>query len=334
MSHSEKKPGRQFKRSRFKDRFCPLFTFIILFWSQFLFSQPDSHWIDIELIDTLKYTAVSQSAADSPQGLPSNLFDADYATSWMAEALFIRMPEGACVLNIYPKYARSNQMKISIYGGINPDGYVSEKAVLFKSLKYKEEQSVAVHSESCLQSVPLEFSKDALKEFLEKCRSRFLNDFDMPIAEISLIMKLDALNEICLSELFFNDRFMSGCGKKSPEFRELYVNEKENALLAETGSGDAFALYRDTKAVLQLLEVSKDNKWATLISMPAEIQGRVETSYLLVDLMNRRVVNDQLAQATGNYVSGNEMFLKEDDDKGVMLTYVSAAREMITIELK
>lgn len=320
-------------RSSFTGWFRLLVNLVVLFWASFLFPQAENHWIEIELTDTLNYAAVSQGRAGSPENLLSNVFDADCTTCWEAEPVFIRMPEDAAVLNIYSPCARSSKMIISVYGGINPDGYVTEKAVLYKALKYDDAQFAAVQNEGGLQSISLNFPKDALAAFLEECRSRFLCDFDKPTAGISLIMRVEFLEDICLSELFFNDRFMSCSGRKSPGKRDVYINEKENALLAESGSGETITLYRDTSAVLQLLEVSKDKKWAILISMPAGIQGRVETAYLLVDLTNGRMVNEQLAQATGNYLPGNEMFLEYDEKEGLLLNYISADNENVKIKL-
>lgn len=331
-----------------------------LWWASLVFAQPENRWVDIELIETLDYTAVSRSQAGNPDYPPSHLFDADYATCWVADSgsekknpwLFLRMPEDAVILNIYPGYGKSSDLyyknarprtvKISLWGGINPEGYVSEKAALYKALRYEDVRVITLRDEAGLQHIPLDFPENSLKNFMKACRSQFAADFNMPIAGSGLILELEitdiiegiVYDDICISELFFNDRFMSGGGRKSPEIRKVYINEKENTLLAETGGGEVIAIYRDVSAVLQLLEVSKDKKWATLISMPAEIKGRAETTYLLVDLMNRRAANEELAQATGDYLPGNELFLKCDPDKGVVLTYVSADNKNVEIELK
>jgi hypothetical protein len=331
-----------------------------LFWSVLVFAQPKNQWIDIELIETPDYTAVSRSQAGNPDYPPSNLFDADYDTCWATDSesenknprIFIRMPEDAVILNIYSGYgkssglyhknARPRTVKISLWGGINPEGYVSEKAALYKALRYEDVRICSLKDENGLQHIPLDFPEDSLKNFMEECRAQFTSDFNMPIAGSGLILELEITDiiegteydDICISEIFFNDRFMSGDGRKSPEIRNVYINEKENTLLAETRGGEVITIYRDTSAVLQLLEVSKNKRWATIISMPAEIQGRAETTYLLVDLINRRTVNEELAQATGDYLPGNEMFLDCDQDNGLVLSYISADKKNVEIELK
>ena len=64
---------------------------------------------------------------------------------------------------------------------------------------------------------------------------------------------------------------------------DVYIDESEHSLIIDSGSFKSTA-YTDTSSVLQLIEVTKDLRWAILISMPAKIQGRVETSYILIDI--------------------------------------------------
>ncbi len=48
-------------------------------------------------------------------------------------------------------------------------------------------------------------------------------------------------------------------------------------------------IYHDPQSVLQLIDVSADNKWAIVISMPAELgEGRVETYYQLINIPDRK----------------------------------------------
>ena len=90
----------------------------------------------------------------------------------------------------------------------------------------------------------------------------------------------------------------------------------------------------DSEAVLQLIDVSANNKWAILISMPAEIEGRVETFYLLVDLVNKVIVNNQLEKCTGKYISGNEMYFETNEIGRIDLIYIGNDYEYHKIELK
>jgi hypothetical protein len=45
-------------------------------------------------------------------------------------------------------------------------------------------------------------------------------------------------------------------------------------------------------------------------------------------------VNEELAQATGDYLPGNEMFLGYDPDNGLVLNYISTDNKKVEIELK
>jgi hypothetical protein len=92
--------------------------------------------------------------------------------------------------------------------------------------------------------------------------------------------------------------------------------------------------YRDTLSVLQLIEVTQDKKWAIVISMPAEIEGRVETYYLLLDLLNRELVNAQLEKYTGSYISGSMIYFETGENNRQYLIYSTKDEENCKVELK
>ena len=123
----------------------------------------------------------------------------------------------------------------------------------------------------------------------------------------------------------------------SIEFTEIiedvYVDESEHSLIIDSGSFKSTA-YTDTSAVLQLVEVTKDNRWAILISMPAKIQGRVETSYILIDIKNRENMNSFLETETGRYIDGNFMEFIISSDGKTILNCVGYDGENYELELE
>ena len=55
--------------------------------------------------------------------------------------------------------------------------------------------------------------------------------------------------------------------------------------------------------------------------MPAEIDGRAETFYLLVDLTNKEIINSKLEKYLGNYISGSSISFEDKVSKTVFLIY-------------
>jgi hypothetical protein len=82
------------------------------------------------------------------------------------------------------------------------------------------------------------------------------------------------------------------------------------------------------------VDVSKNKKWAVLISMPADIQGRAETTYLLADLVNRRIVNKELEKVTDTYTSGTELFFDYNKEGQLFLKYYDQEFNEKILELK
>ncbi len=108
----------------------------------------------------------------------------------------------------------------------------------------------------------------------------------------------------------YNDSLAHSDDIDSIEFTEVikdvYVDKSEHSLIIDSGSFTSCA-YRDTSAVLELMEVTKNFRWAILISMPAEIEGRAATTYQLIDIKNRTNMNSWLETETGRYLGGNYM---------------------------
>ncbi|NOR44229.1 MAG: hypothetical protein GQ534_01480 [Candidatus Delongbacteria bacterium] len=153
-------------------------------------------------------------------------------------------------------------------------------------------------------------------------------------------------NLILLFVLFFSissfsqttDEDMSQYGKiDSIEFTEVikgvYVDKSEHSLIIASGSFKSLA-YKDTSAVLQLIEVTKNFKWVILISMPSDIDGRAETTYLLIDIENRDMYNDELEKIAEKYISGSDIYFNTSKNGKTCLTYSDKNGKDYTIELK
>lgn len=323
--------------------------------------QQSINFTDINLIDTLKYAQYNASDIHNYNYPPANLFDADFKTCWVCgsgqkdslPSLFIKLPErNDVVLNIFPGYgksktlfemnARPKKINLSLFVGINPDGYVSENAVLYKAVKFPKNKVIHLADSFAVRSISLDFFKEDISGFRTSVYQHYDSTISIPRADTCLILKMDIVetypgtkyDDICISEIFFNDRFISQPVLKPRQTEKIYLNSNENALLVDDGEEQGIVIYQDTSSVLQIIETTEDKKWVILISMPAEIEGRAATTYLLVDIPNKKVVNEQLEQYTGNYVHGSELNFEAAENGSIYLMYSDKDLEYFKIELK
>lgn len=322
-------------------------------------AQQKTEWVEIFLIDTLKYVQFGVSNVYNNKYPPSNLFDSKYNTCWVSvskknnSALFLKLPElENIIINIFPGYGKSEELffqnarpkkiRLSVYAAINPDGYVSEIGALYKAVKFPQEQIVHLPDSFGIQSISLTIPHENLLEFENEIYKLFNAEFEMPPGEEGLILKMEIVDsyagskydDVCISELFFNDCFISPQQQTVYSVDTVYLNETENALLLNSSLHQAEVVYRDTLSVLQIMEISENKKWAILISMPAKIEGRAETTWLLVDLLGKTIVNSQLEKTAGRYLSGNEIYFKYIDNDRVFLMYHAKDGKFYQLELR
>ncbi len=331
----------------------------ILYLFNPLSGQQNFKWLDISLTDSINYIQFDVNTVCNDKYPPSNLFDGNFNTCWISgsyknnAALFLKLPESNnIVMTIFPGYAKSKELhsqnarpkkiRISVYAAVNPDGYVSEIGVQYKAVKFEQEQIVHLADSFETQSIPLDLSQKELTDFANAVSKTFDARYHMPKAEQCFILKMEILEsyhgnrykDICISELFFNDRIMTFHPAPIPQILKVYLNSNEQTLLLDNNLNKHVEVYRDTSSVLQIIDISKNKKYAILISMPAEIQGRAETSYLLVDLINKTIFNSQLEKISGNYVYGNAKYFKTTDNDRLFLMYYTNEGEFDQLELK
>ncbi len=243
---------------------------------------------------------------------------------------------------LYFENARPKSIKISLYAGVNPDGYVSEFETYYKAVKFPQEQIIHLSDIFGVQSVALNFDQKKVIDFTRMISKSYDSEFKIPKVENSLILKIEILktypgtvcNDICISEISFNDRLIAVKPAVYYPVTKLYLNQDENTLLLDNNINTEVVVYSDTSSVLQIIEVSENKQWAIIISMPFEIQGRVESSYLLINLVTRSVVNSQLEKITGCYFYGNEMYFDKADNNRLFLMYSAKNGQFYRLELK
>jgi len=315
-------------------------------------------WNEISLVDTLSYVQFGTDHISDTRYPPSACFDANVSTCWVCgtgtdtSSLYLRLPErDNLVLNLFAGYGKSKKLyacnarpktiRFSILAAVNPDGFVSEKSTLYKTVRFSETQTVQLADRFGIQSIPLDFSHRAAAVFKKKVLQHYDETFNIPQADSCLILQMEIVDthpgsryeDVCISELYFNDRLLSPVAAGFSPIKKVYLNRRENELLVDEDTGGVI-VHRDTAAVLQIMDVSSDNRWAVVISMPAEIEGRAETTYLLFDLLTRKLMNSQLETQTGNYLSGNELYIETEGNGRSYLNYSGTDFNFHKIELR
>lgn len=332
-----------------------------IFWAlcflgpKILFAQDNLVWEEIELVDTLSYTSFGIHRLDNERYPPSQLFDGNFKTCWVSKlknessppSLFVKMPSKATTVNLFAGYGKSlnlfyqnsipKTIRLSIWGAINPDGFVSEIGVLYKAAKYPKDTLVHVIDTFDIQSISLSTLTTSIERFKGQLVTAYDSSFRMPKAEFCYILQLDILEEwqgtkyddICISELFFDDRLVDP--KTNISVDSIYINQKGNTLMANLGN-DSKIIYADLNAELQLAEFSQNKNWAIVLAMPSKAESRVETNYLLINLSNSEIVNHKLDAYSSDYISGMPIYFEEAKNK-LSLVYETNEGDLRKIEL-
>lgn len=165
--------------------------------------------------------------------------------------------------------------------------------------------------------------KENFEAFKNNVRAEFVENMEFPIEDSSLIMKLEILenyagteyDDICISEVFFNDRFVAQRSGSHPPIERVYENNDQTALLLDDAEAEGKVVLRDSSRIVSLMQVSSDKQWGIITTMPLEIEGRAETLYHLIDLVNQEDVTVQIEKISGKSVSLGMVFEEGDYDQ-------------------
>ncbi|MFO7939756.1 MAG: hypothetical protein R6U66_08405 [Bacteroidales bacterium] len=309
---------------------------------------------EVHLIDTLAYTEFAVTHLESRRYPPAHLFDADPKTCWVYSAtdsthteLYVKVPAvDEPVLNLIGGYSKSASLyrangrpakiQLSLYQARQPEGMVSETGIGYQLFPLMLNQTVELADTLKITSIPLNLDD---KAYLQSAMETETSPPDS-LLEKSYVVKLsfpesyagEKYKDNCISELFFTDRFISPRLPNQPAIKNVYVNEKETALIGTTSDRDTCEIYSDTTSVLQLTELSPKKRWAIVIAMPQHVEGRAESYYYLIDVWNRKEVTSELVAATGTYLPGAMLFFETREDQ-LILFYHSANYETREVRL-
>lgn len=237
--------------------------------------------------------------------------------------------------NLYYANARPHKIKLSLFAAVYPKGFSTEVASLYVMGKYPLNKTINLADVFDVQSFPLNFDKEELLAFQKGVLTQVKNfpsqeykrfaGYSLPESfTSSFILKMEIMDsysgtkydDICISEIFFNDRFITPYPDKYAEILNVYVKH-DNALLADYKGQKGVVLYKDPSSVFTMVDWIKRGNFAILHYVPNDevgIGSRIDEHYSLIDLKNRNIVDSELKKCTGNFTSFY-LFEKGDDGK-------------------
>ncbi len=318
---------------------------ILVFCSQFTFAQI---WLDIALFDTQGYFVTATSElTDKNQGDEwintkygvVNLVDGNYTTAWVegeadegiGQSIFISIPPECLTINIQNGYGKSpslfiqnnrvKRLRVTCLVAINPVGYVTEIAQAFVAQPFPQEFFIDLLDVDIIQTFLCPIAPNELSEYKEKVKDMYLEQYTEPIYQIINLLQLEIIsvykgtkyNDTCISEVFFNDTYVADSrSKRFEKVENIYTDEaNDGRVLIDTGTEKEVPILEDPESIFQVIDVSSNKHWATIIRMPSDMgNGRVETEYLLVNTQLGKIMNASIEKTSGISLYG-PLFLVE-----------------------
>ena len=281
--------------------------------------------------------------AEKSSKYPSiNLFDGYLKTCWITgntktnktSLLYIKVNKNIdidkIILNIFSGYgksqtlfnanARPKQIKVSVFAGFYPYGFSTEVVSLYliKEFSSKIFESADTFG---VQSFALDINKESFLNFQnktkEKCKTFSGKEYNRleysenPKLTSSIILKIEIISsysgtkysDICISEIFFNDRFVTAYSDRYNQINNVYIKD-DNTLLADYNDKKGVVICQDTSSVFSYVNWIKYSNWAILHYVPNSKIGlgsRIEELYALIDLKNKKIVEKEFGKCTGQY---------------------------------
>jgi outer membrane protein assembly factor BamB len=299
-----------------------------------------------------------------------NLFDESFKTSWSAgfikqnkiNQLYLRIPKNIpdekIILNIFPgsgrnttffhKSARPKKIEVSVLAAFHPEAYTTEVSDLYLLIKKSIKDTVFVLADSFgLQSFKLNLNHKKIDEYLKKglqmCKQFKGSDFSasensnvnfFPALILKLTIKSaysgKQANNILISEIFFNNRFITPFPDDFSQIENVYIKD-DSLLCVDYQNRKSVIVYKDASADFTYVDWFKGSNYAILHYVDNDNVGqgaRTEEDYKLIDLKNKKDVSSEFQRVTGAFV----YFLTlEKDESGKIFLNTS---DNFKIELK
>ncbi len=335
-----------------------LLTSLFLLISIIISAQNELYFEKLEIYDnTHPLTFDEYNPIDKNYPL-SNLFDGDFKTCHIIakgdeyRTVWIKLPKKERIkINIFSGYgkskalyyqnARPKKLHISLYYGFLPEGYYSENGFAYQITDLYKVFDINLKDIFGVQSFSIPIKADELN-YIEKRAIKAYNKTSFPKADkqgffitisVDEIYKGTKYNDVCISELFFNHPFITKNKTEIQEIDSIYINDDGNAIYINTKKGKNIFVYQKENSVLDIMEIAQNNEWAIITSMETEIGKRTEVNYILLDLINKKQVSNDLKIRYQDYHSGNDIYFEQIGNK-LFLRYVIQDEFYNFVELK
>ena len=269
----------------------------------------------------------------------NNLFDGNFKTCWIAAKgeqysdVWIKLPDKEGIkLNIFSGYgkstalyyqnARPQKIHVSLYYGFLPDGYVSESSMKYKIADLHKVFDIELKDKFGIQTFSIPVKVEELNYLEQKAIKAYkMKNYPTPINQgffialsIDEIYKGTKYDDVCISEMFFNRPYIVEKTANTPKITNVFI-KNDNTLIMDTKNKQNILVYQDKNSILQLLETDKNKEWAILLKSPDENTGRIETEYLLIDLINKKLVNNDLKTKYKDYYPDSDIYFEQVNDQ-------------------
>jgi len=275
-----------------------------------------------------------------------HIIDKDIKTAWVegvkgdgiGEYILIATPEETRTVNIFSGYGqnislfnknnRPQKLRLSYFLGVE-DAFADQYYSHYKAVKYEDEYVITLQDSIALQHFDFPFrDKNKLSAFKKRCLEDFKNagyrkDMHAPPEppQVKWILKIEILtvykgskwDDTCISEIFFNDRYIGNSHDyKNTEIEKVYESKDYDKIIMITGEHGPVTLCKSDSedTGISVMEISKDNQWLIVISERWNPNlPRTETEYQIFNTFLGRDMKAELERVIGKEISG-PFFLK------------------------
>ena len=251
----------------------------------------------------------------------------------IGEYILIVTPEETRTINIFSGYGenlslfhknnRPCKIRLSYFLGVEYDGW-GQVGTKFKAVKFDDEYVITLEDTITLQNFDFPFNDmEKLAIFKQRC----LDDFKTAgfgknmygpteLPQAKWILKIEILDiykgskweDTCISEIFFNDRYIGNLHDyKNRAIEKVYESENYNEIIMITESKDSVTLYKsnDKDTGLSISEISKDNQWIIILEETWNKNlSRTETEYKIFNTFFGKDMKTELERVIGKEIEG------------------------------
>ena len=320
--------------------FFGLFIFMISF--QFCQAKDVSSWQKtvFTIIDFNKGYSATLPLIGKDKSSTKNIFDKNTSTAWVenkkgesiGRSIYITIPDNKKNIQIfngngaskklYKKYGKIRNIGISLYLGINPDGFLGMPTAVFYLKKYSKVYKITLKDVCNFQNIVLPFSLSDINGIKTKMRKDFQDTTGGMTGDLFFILKLtidstkkgQKYSQAAISEIMFRDDVFihSKCANSFNTIEDVYESDDQHSILVDADGEKGIPIITDKNSVFTVESNSKNNIWIIVEKAPAGApQGRIETINIIVNTMLKKDMSPLFEKYLGRKLIFFDIFQRE-----------------------